>query len=300
MPYKTLSWPGPVPGEDRILAAVRPLVLSQARHLATVAPECIDDLRQEAMIGALYAIRRYQPSQGDMAAVACRSARTRGIDYLRAHRRTIHRGSTLVRLTHRVHREAVDPARVLRDEDYAGACAERLQVTRTLLADACREICLYQCDASLDAAVVTEGRLVRLGELIADPSRPDLPQLIDVQAAIDALPERLRRVFILCGAACTQDDVARRLGVSAATVNTLYQEALTALRAALGVECAPEVPGVRKRRRLWVVERRLHGQRHYLGSYVTLREAEDASRAFDREHGLETNDRSSPREAVDA
>jgi RNA polymerase sigma factor (sigma-70 family) len=57
-----LPFPPPVPNESALLAANEGLIYSIAAHYLRLAPAYSDDLCQEAILGALKAIRSYDPA----------------------------------------------------------------------------------------------------------------------------------------------------------------------------------------------------------------------------------------------
>jgi RNA polymerase sigma-70 factor (sigma-E family) len=80
-------------------------------------------------------------------------------------------------------------------------------------------------------------RRVAARHAVVPPSSTALPERVDLQRALAALPKRQRDVVVLRYVAdLPEADVARALGCSVGTVKTHASRGLAALRAALAVE----------------------------------------------------------------
>lgn len=209
-----------------------PVVRACARHYMN-SPESPDDLMQVGYVGLLKAINNYDPSFGGglrAYAVPCITGEIKRHFRDKRWQVKVTRPVQELLLEERTVRE--DLIRELGRLPDDGEVAGRLGVTPDELREARRAAEGFSV-LSLDAPLSSQGDSAELGDVLGQDD-PDVERAVDMEALAshwEQLPSREQRILILrYYGNLTQEEIARRLGISQMHVSRLQARALARLR----------------------------------------------------------------------
>lgn len=217
---------------EALVRRYTPLVRACARHYMN-SPESSDDLMQVGYVGLLKAINNYDPSFGHglrAYAVPCITGEIKRHFRDKRWQVKVTRPLQELLLEERVVLEDLtrELGRLPDDREVAG----RLGVPLEELNEARRAAEGFSV-LSLDAPLSSQEDSAQLGDMLGQEDA-DVERAVDMEAVAShwgQLPSREQRILVLrFYGNCTQEEIARRLGISQMHVSRLQARALARLR----------------------------------------------------------------------
>jgi RNA polymerase sigma factor (sigma-70 family) len=218
-------FPPPVPNEEALLSANRGLIYRIAAPFLRNIPGHSEDLMQEALIGALRAIRTHDPARAKLSTWMLLHVKGACIEFCREKMRLVQIGRTMDRLLPRLQRAEIDPFACLCDEDRLQHAACRLGIDPERLRMSLMEYDRSQHLTSLDL------REAAVGALPAAPETFDRDAWIDLCAAWKTLSPKRQAALWEHASGWSFPEIADRWGCSASNVGLIHSRGVTQLRA---------------------------------------------------------------------
>lgn len=255
-------------GRERFARANLRLVVAVAKRFRRMVPsEAFDDLIQVGNQGLLDAVERFDPSRGyRFSTYAAYWIQMRVTTHLERSERAIRLPTTISPKAAAIPRTIRKLFAHLGREPTRQELAEALGMTTTELD---RIGTIGRPCASLDAKVSEDEGVTTLGQIIAAPEAPPLPDDVErLQHHMERLPQRSRlavqAAYGIGRSTATIAEIAREQGITRKAARTMIQQAVESLRNWLDPEVKqlvlPAPPAVIDEEPLWVVQ-----IRHQLG-----------------------------------
>jgi RNA polymerase sigma-B factor len=197
------------------------------------SPEPVEDLMQVGYVGLLKAINNFDPEMGDSLgayAAPCVSGEIKR--HFRDKRWLVHVRRAVQELLLEIRTTTEDLTQQLGRTPADSELAARLGVTEDDIREA-RQADLVFSAHSLDAPLSGRADAGQVADLLGEDDQA-VEHAIDMEAVnahLDELPEREQRILIFrFYGNLTQDEIARRLGISQMHVSRLLAHALAHLR----------------------------------------------------------------------